>query len=279
MNNSDQNLIKNSILNTIDVIAATDISLWISWWLAKALFVNGLEMREERAREFIEYIINNPAEFTTKIMGTKEFQDGFVYSIEQYIRQRNKKKRVVAQKIFLSFAETKEKQDFELERYNQVLVNISSYWLEYLYFIKYTIIPLFEEDILNKAKETISTWAEGNIEFRKEVHKRDNAFSRYINQWIYSNFNPNSQKVKDADQRLEDSLHIEHRQILREQFEKERIEEKKYTWVIPEFISLWFFEINDHRMRSGWSEWIIEYNITEFWLTFLNFIEWLEVYS
>jgi hypothetical protein len=90
--------------------------------------------------EFVEMIINDPWKFTEDLMKTEEFQDWFVYCIEQYIRERNKDKRLIAQKIFLWFATSREKEQFELERYLSVLWLLGSENLEHLWNIKYWLI-------------------------------------------------------------------------------------------------------------------------------------------
>jgi hypothetical protein len=60
-------------------------------------------------------------------MKTEEFQDGFVYALEKYIRERNTKKRIIAQRIFLGFATSEDKSRFDLERYYEILSKISTH--------------------------------------------------------------------------------------------------------------------------------------------------------
>lgn len=133
MEQSDKKLLKNSTLNTIDAIVWANPYLAIAWWLAKGLLFNWLVMRQDRVLEFVEFIIGKPWIFTQDLMKTEEFQDWFVYCIEQYIRERNKDKRIIAQKIFLWFASSEDKQEFELERYLNVLWLLGPENLEHLW--------------------------------------------------------------------------------------------------------------------------------------------------
>lgn len=140
MKSSDEKLLKMSGLNTIDAIVSVNPILSVARWLAKALLSNWLAMRQDRALEFVEMIINNPWKYTEDLMKTEEFQDGFVYFIEQYIRERNKDKRLISQKIFLWFATSEEKEQFELERYLSVLSLLWPDNIESLYKIKNKLI-------------------------------------------------------------------------------------------------------------------------------------------
>lgn len=166
MNQSDKELLKDSTLNTIDALAWTNFYLAVAWWLAKALFFKWLSLRKDRALEFVEFIISNLWEFTENIMETEEFQDWFVYSIEQYIRERNKDKRLIAQKIFLWFASSKEKKEFELERFLNVLSLLWPDNIESLYKIRNKLIDYIKLRWEKKISEFCidSSWAWQNTE-------------------------------------------------------------------------------------------------------------------
>lgn len=273
MEDSDKELLSQAGLNTIDVLVWIHPPLAVAWWLAKALLFKWLVLRQNRALEFIESIINNPWVFTLDLMATEQFQDGFVYVLEEYIRERNRRKRGIAQKIFLWFAVSEDKEKFNLERYYKILSALSSDALEYLYFIKYTILPLYETEIMDKASETVNRpGTEKGLDFWKKIYERDIPISLCISKWINDNYNPNSEKVKKEYALDLNSKDLEDRKAVDECWEREKTEENKYNMVIPEFLSLWFLLINgDDTWQIGW--WNIRYNATELLYNFLDFIE------
>lgn len=116
MNQKDKKLIKKSALVMADQIASSIIGLNIAWGLSKVYYIAGMELRQERALEFVEMIRDNPDIFIKDILENQNFQDGFVYFFEKYIRERNEEKRQILKSIFLEFSETKNKVTYPLER-------------------------------------------------------------------------------------------------------------------------------------------------------------------
>jgi hypothetical protein len=95
--------------------------LGIIWGIAEAYYGAGLKLRQERALNWVEMMRDNPSVFTAELLQDEQFQDGFVYSLEQFLRQRNYDKRRIAKNIFLGFSTTTNKADFPLERFTHVL--------------------------------------------------------------------------------------------------------------------------------------------------------------
>lgn len=116
MQNKDKKIIKKSALVVVDQIASNIPGLNIVLGLSKALFGAGMELRQERVLEFVEMIQKNPNIFIKEILNDKNFQDGFVYSLEKYIRERNKEKRRVLRNIFLGFTKSEYKKTYPLEK-------------------------------------------------------------------------------------------------------------------------------------------------------------------
>lgn len=121
MNNKDKTILKSSALVIADQIASTLPGLNIAWGLCKSLYGAGLRLREQRALEWVEMVRDNPSIFTAEILNDIKFQDGFVYALEQYIREKNEKKRKVLRSIFLGFTQSEDQEKFELERMYHVL--------------------------------------------------------------------------------------------------------------------------------------------------------------
>ncbi len=126
MRAKDKEILKSSALNTADaIIAAIDPHLAIAWGLAKAMFGAGMRLRQNRALIFAEFIRDNPEIFTKEILSTEEFQDGFVFMLENFLRERSSAKREVMKKVFVGFAKANEKEQFPLERYMHTLSQLT----------------------------------------------------------------------------------------------------------------------------------------------------------
>lgn len=117
---------------------------------------NSLKLKHKRAIEMFDYIDNNREVFTTKLIESEVFQDGFVYALERYIRLRTEEKRLGALLLFKSFAEAEAKEDFPLERYFDTLEKISTDALRTLAFIRYEVIePKLEQGRQAKARDNM----------------------------------------------------------------------------------------------------------------------------
>lgn len=123
----DKILIQDSALVMADQIASNIPLLNIAWGLSKAFLGSGLKLRQDRALEWVEMIRDNPNIFTKIVLNNQNFQDGFVYSLENFIRERSEEKRKIIKKFFLGFSESEsEKQkDFLLEKIFHSLAQLS----------------------------------------------------------------------------------------------------------------------------------------------------------
>lgn len=138
MNKSDRNLLKSSAYEVADSIASNIPGVAQAWALCKALYGNALELRQQRALEWVEAIQNDQATFNEQIVKSEEFQDGFIVGLENYIKLRSHIKRRVALKIFNGFATSETKIEYQLERLNDTLAKISHSSLDGLALIKRT---------------------------------------------------------------------------------------------------------------------------------------------
>ncbi len=132
MQAKDKKIIKNSALVLADQIASNLPFLNIAWGLSKALFGAGMELRQERVLEFVERIQNNPSIFIDEILKNESFQDGFVYSLEKYIRERNNEKRRILGNIFLGFSKSQNKETYPLEKMIHTTTQLSELDIEVL---------------------------------------------------------------------------------------------------------------------------------------------------
>ena len=132
MQNKDKKIIKKSVLVLTDQIVSSIPALNIAWGLCKSLFGTGMELRQERVLEFVEMIQKNPSIFIGEILNDKNFQDGFVYSLEKYIRERNKEKRRILRNIFLGFTKSENKNIYPLEKMIHTTTQLSELDIEVL---------------------------------------------------------------------------------------------------------------------------------------------------
>ncbi len=133
MQEKDNQLLKSSALNTADaIIAAANPGLAVAWGLAKALFGAGMNLRQDRALNFAEFIRDDPETFTTEILSTEQFQDAFVFTLENFLRERSEMKRQIMKKVFVGFTRAEDKEQFPLEKYTHTLSQLTETDIETL---------------------------------------------------------------------------------------------------------------------------------------------------
>lgn len=121
MNEKEKQISKDSV----DVIISSIPGLNIAWNLSKSLYGAGLKLRKQKAFEWVEMIKDHPEIFTIEILQLDEFQDGFVYLLEKYIRERSKGKRNILKSIFLDFTVIKNKESYPLEKMTHTTTQLS----------------------------------------------------------------------------------------------------------------------------------------------------------
>tara|TARA_B100000378_G_C18017592_1_gene403052 strand:+ start:267 stop:872 length:606 start_codon:yes stop_codon:yes gene_type:complete len=117
----DQIILQDSGTAIVDQAVALIPGLNLAWGLSKAYYGAALKLRQERALEWVEMVRDNPGTFSKEILLDESFQDGFADSLEKFIRQRSAGKREHMKQIFLGFAGSEDKNNFELERFYHVL--------------------------------------------------------------------------------------------------------------------------------------------------------------
>lgn len=120
-NQKDKQIIKDSI----DAIVLSVPGLNVAWGLSQALCGAGLKLRQRKALEWVEMVRDNPAILTEEILNDENFQDGFVYSLEKYLIERNEEKRKYFRNIFLGYSENNKNPEFELEKFIHILSQLS----------------------------------------------------------------------------------------------------------------------------------------------------------
>ncbi len=169
MKQPDKNLIKRSAYELADSIASNIPGVAQAWALGKALYGSALELRQQRALEWVEAIQNDQSTFNKSVVGSEEFQDGFMVALEDYLKLRDYVKRRIALNVFKGFTGHNDKVEFPLERYNDTLRKMSPASLRTLAFIKNEVIPVMEHELE----------IESNLAGFKQLPVKPQSFSGY----------------------------------------------------------------------------------------------------
>ena len=156
MDDKDKQVIKSSALVIADQIASNIPALNIAWGLSKGLLGTGLALRQHRALEWVEMVRDNPSIFTDIVLSNEKFQDGFVYTLENFMRERNEYKRKIIKNIFSGFATSQDFENFQLERYINILSLLGTDELSQL-------TTFFEKDVNTFEEEEALRWEYNNL--------------------------------------------------------------------------------------------------------------------
>jgi hypothetical protein len=187
MNETDKNLTKNAVKNTLEALISSTPALAVAWALAKSLYGNALELRQERALEFVEFIMNNPSAFKKDLLESVEFQDGFIESLENYIRIRLVLKRGIARNIFLGFANSDNKEQFSLERLNSTLRTITADAIQFLLFIQETLEPIQKSKTESEMNGIDRASTGNNYSRLSELVIKHFPLSSIFDEWLVAN--------------------------------------------------------------------------------------------
>lgn len=83
--------------------------------VAAALFGPALIRRGGRVDDILKEIKDRADLFTPELLADEQFQDGLIFFIEQYIRERNEDKLIIMRQIFAGFAQAGDLNNFPLE--------------------------------------------------------------------------------------------------------------------------------------------------------------------
>ena len=125
MDEKDKQIAKGAALAVADQIVSSIPALNIAWGLCKALFGAGIQLRQEKALEWVEMVRAHPEIFTKELLEQPDFQDGFVFALEKYLSERNAAKRIYFRSIFLGYAQISNRNNFPLEKLIHTLSQLS----------------------------------------------------------------------------------------------------------------------------------------------------------
>lgn len=124
-------VIADGIVSSIDLNFQTKTGIQISpfgiaWGLAKSLFGNAMQIRSDKATEWVEMVQKHSDVFTKELLENPVFQDAFVMALEKYLIERTETKRSYFRKIFLGFSTSNNLNDYPLEKYIHTLSQLNT---------------------------------------------------------------------------------------------------------------------------------------------------------
>ena len=263
-------VIKNLVVPLIDELIQNPTispSFKASWLGVKMFYGLLSDLHPIESKDFLLMIRKFVKEIGEELFDSSDFQQSLIVTFDSLLKTRNEKKRKLIRTIFLNgYISSENRELFEMERYYKVANEISIPAIEYLKFIYDVILPL-------KAKIEKIDMQKFRIEHQKDKERlvvqlffKKKFDSEIIKQWIYEEYNPDSETMKIKFPDLSDN---------EEQKEKYSAEEKKkrdqYVEMASELTSLGI-------MRSGTVDGGLGYgtrggeNLTDFGKKFLEFI-------
>lgn len=106
----------NLIIRGIEAEIDNGLSNIIGYNFLKSVFSNHQIIQKKRAEEFLKFIKENEQKFTVELINNECFVSGLALTLREIIQQYAEIKRVKIYSIFLSFAESEDKESFELEK-------------------------------------------------------------------------------------------------------------------------------------------------------------------
>ncbi len=221
-----------------------------------------MAIKQEEVNEFVNFLKSNPDKFRAEVVNSAEFQNGFVQSLRAYLEARTIEKKDVVKNILIGFSMEDDKNNFELERLNAVLLQVSTQGIAKLIFIQQVIIP-YKESSIRREIETIrpsdpKAWFE-------TTSKREPIW-KYVYTWINENYDPNSEKVKREAGVIEWEG-----KVPQHTWDKEQEITREFQDAVEEFVSLGIMRMQV--ISEGFvAAPSTTYNFTSFGLTFVSYL-------
>jgi len=210
----------------------------VTWMAAVGLYNLYLFVEQGKLNEVLEFIQENPDKFVEKLVKTDYFRSNFLKFLGDYLKQQNYQKRQILKKILLGNLSENEKNKYEIDRLNNVLSQISIDAIGNLIWISKEIFPKVNEDVEKEYSEYTKDDDKREQKRLRDITKARKNISSYVQNWLYTNFNPNSEKVKNEHNFSENWSQEEKNKFNRECWikEHEASEEKNAHWA--EYVSL-----------------------------------------
>lgn len=167
------------------------------FYSAIGLFGVYMAYNQEEVNEITKFIEEHPQEFREEIVRSKEFKKGFLLFTEQYLKQRIEEKKKILQDIILGYTLVYNKTNYELERLNDCLVRMTVPTLNFLIFMKKSIIPVLENEINKELDQKQYQESDRSIEWWFNDMMVKKSIWEPISKWVHDTYSPSTERVKD----------------------------------------------------------------------------------
>jgi hypothetical protein len=150
----------------VAIASSVNVGLGVAVGMAAALFGPAIERRRDRAEQLIKFVHDNIGGISAAVLEDKVFQDGFVFLLEKYIRERNDDKRLILQQILLGYINVPSLLDYPLEEMSELVARI-----------RMSDVEVFRQALREEAKQGIK---QDGRRFSYMLREDPNAVSRLI---------------------------------------------------------------------------------------------------
>lgn len=255
------------IQKIISPLAITHPQLYTALSVSAGLYGYYMALNQEALNEYIEFLMSHPDKFRKEIIASKEFRQGFVLNLQDYIKARTQQRRELIKSIFLGFTEDVDKDNFSLEQLDEIATKISPEAVKTLSLIDSEILPLKEKTIREELKKK-NIGTERSEEWWYEQDFERASIWTFMDKWLYERYSPNSEMVKKR-YGITDKWDSEKQN---EAWDVEREERRKINLVIEELVDLGIFKIRLSEATFDGGNAIL-YDITKLGYQFLKYIK------
>lgn len=135
----------NLIIEGVKSEIENGLSNIIGYNFLQTVFSNHQAIQKKRAEEFLEFMKKHEQKFTVELINNECFVSGLSLTLKEVIKQYSDLKRAKIYSIFLGFTDSKDKEDFELEKMCNILNLLSFDDLEVLKKIEEEIFISYED--------------------------------------------------------------------------------------------------------------------------------------
>lgn len=236
------------------------------FFVLRLAYMTLADLYPTEAEEFIQQVEQNSSKVTDEVLNSPKFRQSMLTTFESLYRARDKRKRTLIKQIYLGgYLPSKDRENINLDRLYDICQRISPEAIEHLRFLQKEILPMKLEAIkaqVAEEKKNTDGNRENSDEWWVELYMRREGESRFVGEWVYRNFNPNSEKVKAETPEVDTD-----KVLVAQQFEKEKEQQNRMAELTSELISLGIFRQSDAIIGGG-----LAYHLTDFGKEFIMYL-------
>jgi len=241
--------------------------LYASFLLFSGFYGYLMELNQESINEFVGYLRDHPDEFRKEITESKEFRQGFVICLQDFIKSRTQQRKEILKNIFLGFTQEENRIDFPLEQLDEIAIRISPEAVKTLALIDGEILPIKEKSIREEIKKKNIGTDRSEEWWYEQEFERESLWT-YFDKWLNDKYNPNSEEVKKRYGVI-DKWNTESQ---KEAWNIEREERRKINIVMEELVNLGILKIRLSMATFDGGSAIL-YDLTKLGYIFIKYIK------